>query len=137
MVAKLRHPAEDMLRTRNRHNRNLQMWHTRHRTTPMFTHRRFLSMQLHLGDIQRRCHQEGMQRRSDSLATHSRKEVVHRLLHLFNLLLRPLQRNSRLKFLLRLGDFAALSNTANGRRQAEWKHREAWPHRVGLWASMA
>src|SRR5439155_1120937 len=75
---------------------------------------------------------ESTQRRSGSPATHNCKAVVHRLLLLFNLLLRLLQRNSRLRFLLKLGDFVALSNTANGRRRAEWKHREAWPRRAYL-----
>jgi hypothetical protein len=111
------------------------MLYTRHRTTPKFTHKRF-SISLRLEHIQRRFHREGMQSRSDSLATHSCKEVIHRPLLLFNLLLRLLQRNSRLRFLLKLGDFVALSNTTNGRRRAEWKHREAWPRRAYLWGSM-
>ena len=103
----------------------------RQRATPRFTHKR-LSMWLRVEFIQRRFQREGTQRRSGSPATHNCKAVVHRLLLLFNLLLRLLQRNSRLRFLLKLGDFVALSNTANGRRRAEWKHREAWPRRACL-----
>ena len=81
-------------------------------------------MWLRLEFIQRRF-QRGMQRRSDSLATHSRKEVALGPLPLLNLLLRLLQRNNRLKWMLKLRDFVALSNTVNGRKQADWKYRKA------------
>jgi hypothetical protein len=60
-----------------------------------------------------------MQRRSESLTTHSSKEVVHRLLLLFNLPLHLSRKNNKTKWMLKVRDFAVRSNTANGRKRAE------------------
>src|SRR5438093_1180584 len=106
----------------------------RQRATPRFTHKR-LSMWLRVEFIQRRF-QRGMQRGSDSVATHSRKKVVLEPLPLLNLLLRLLQRNNRLKWMLKLRDFVALSNTENGRKRADWKYLKTWPRRAFLPGSM-
>jgi hypothetical protein len=87
-------------------------------------------MSLHLEYIQRRFHREGMRRRSNSPANHSRKEVAHRLPLLFNLPLRPLQRNNKRRCMLKIRDFGALSNIASGKTVEEWKFRSAWLRRV-------
>ena len=73
-----------------------------------------------------------MQRKSDSQATHTRKEIVLGPLPLFNLPFRLLQRNNGLKSMLKLRDFVALSNTENGRKRADWKYLKTWPRRAFL-----
>ena len=60
-----------------------------------------------------------MQRGSHNPATHSRKEVVHKLLLLLNRLLQLSQKNNRAKWMLKVRDFVARTNTANGRKRGE------------------